>query len=159
MILIGRNSPSIYRDMAAYGGIEQHRTHRQPHCDVDSTLERHVDRPIGDLIGGAGQIDLDLVAANPHSRDNRQMPFLRVRAIDKPVDHCARAIIAVRQCCNCLPHQTLGVVHDCAARGGEALISIALDQSAEPLGADPCRGDLRLHIADDKVGDANVVPQ
>ena len=46
--------PVIHRDMTTRGGIEQHRAHRQPYRVVDGTLERHVDRPIGDLVGSAG---------------------------------------------------------------------------------------------------------
>ncbi len=87
--------PVIHRDVTARGGIEQHRAHGQPHRDIDGALERHVDRPIGDLVGGAGQIDLDFVAAHPHRGDDRQMSFLRVRAVDKPVDHRPGRIVAI----------------------------------------------------------------
>jgi hypothetical protein len=38
-------------------------------------------------------------------------------------------------------------------------LDIALDQSAEPLGADARRCDLRFHVADKKVGNADVVAQ
>jgi len=39
------------------------------------------------------------------------------------------------------------------------LIPVALDQRDEPLGANLRGGDLRFHVADDEVGDADVVTQ
>ena len=87
------------------------------------------------------------------------MSFLWVWAVDKSVDHRARGIVAIGQCRDCLPHQPLGVIHHRAASGGKALIPVALNQCDEPLGANPRGGDLRFHVADDEVGDADIVTQ
>ena len=84
--LDGAGEAVVDRDVAMHRGIEQNRSNRQPHRDVDGADERHVDGPIRDLVGGPGEVDRHLVALDDDRGHQRQLPFGGIRAVQEPVN-------------------------------------------------------------------------
>src|SRR5262249_51313142 len=60
---------------------------------------------------------------------------------------------------NGLAHQAFGIVHHGSAGGLKRLKAVLAHQRLDALRPDTRRGDLRLHIANDQVGDADIVAQ
>ena len=66
--------------------IEQDRTHCQPHGDIDSADERHVDRSIRHLRRGTGEIDRQLVPLLRYPCNQSQLATGGIGIIEKAVD-------------------------------------------------------------------------
>jgi hypothetical protein len=143
--------------MAVDLGVEQHRADGEPDRDVGRAFERHVDRPVRHLRGGAGEVDHKGIVLLGDGDDDRQFLLRGIVAVEVAVDRRLGAIDAVGQPGDRLAHQPLGMIHQRVARGLDCVEPVALDQFEEPVGADARRGDLRLHVADHEVGGADIV--
>ena len=122
----------IDRDVAVHLGVEQHRADGQPDRDVGGAFERHVDRPVGHLRRGAGQVDDEAVVLLGDGDDDRQLLLVGVGAVEIAVDRRLGAIDAVGQLGDRLAHQPLGVIHQRLA----GLVEGLQCRSARP--ARPC---------------------
>ena len=143
--------------MAVDVGVEQHRADGEPDRDVGGAFERHVDRPVGHLRRGAGQVDDQAVVLLGDGDDDRQLLLAGIVAVEIAVDRRLGAIDAVGQPGDRLAHQPLGMIHQRLAGELEGLEAVALDQLDHALGADPRGRDLGVHVADHEVGGADVV--
>ena len=124
IIVIGRVSPWFTGMWHMHGSIQQHGADGQPDGDVDRAFQGHIDRAVAHLVCRAGQIDRDLIAGHGYGSLNRQIAPLRLRVIQKSVDHGRSAVGPVRQPGNRLAHQALGIVHDGVAGGLKGLQAV-----------------------------------
>ena len=56
-MVIGRIRPALTGMWPWISRVEQHRADGEPDRDVGGAFERHVDRPVGHLRRGAGEVD------------------------------------------------------------------------------------------------------
>src|SRR5262249_49397183 len=126
---------------------------------VHRAFQRHVDRAVGDLVGCPSQIDGDLVPRDCHGHLDGQIPPPWVWIIEKPIDVGGSTIRAIRYLRNGLAHQAFGIVHHGSAGSLKRVKAVLAHQRLYTLRPDTRRSDLRLHIANDQVRDANVVAQ
>ena len=156
-MVIGPDQAGVDRDVAVDMRVEQHRADGEPDRDVGGAFERHVDRPVGHLRRGAGEVDHEGVVLLGDGDDDRQLLLGRIVAVEIAVDRRLGAIDAVGQPGDGLAHQPLGMVHQGGAGEVEGFQPIALDQLGHALGADAGGGDLGIHVADHEVRRADVV--
>ena len=138
--------------------VEQDRSQRHVDRDVDRADERHVDRPVGDLRRGAGEIHGHRVAFDGHRHLDPLVALGRVGIVGEAVDIPLGAVRAVRELLDLLAQHPLGVGHELLAGRLDRLPSPLLEQLDVALRADVAGGDLGLHVADDHVAGADVVP-
>ena len=133
----------IGRDFHVRGhGIEQQRADGAEAGDLGRAFERHVERGL-DLLGRAGEIDLDAIALDAHADLDRQ-PHVAVLAV--VVEKALGAIFAVGNGGDALTQHALGVVHQLLGRVEHDLPAVAVHQLDEAFGAEPRRSDLRIEI-------------
>ena len=99
------------------------------------------------------------VAAHLQGYANRQVAPRRIGVVEESVDMGRRRVVAVGQRANGVAHQPFGIVHQIFAGVADDFQAVFFDQREIAAGADLGGLDLRLHVADDEVGRADVVAQ
>ena len=158
VIRIGRKSPEFVGTGSWVAVSSRMESDRQQYGDVDRALERHVDREI-DLRRGPGQIDVEVRSLDRDRNSDHEILVGRVRVVEEAVEPPFRGIGAVGEPLDLAAEHPLRVVHEIVARRAHRLDPEPLDELEEAIGADPARGNLRLHVADDELGSTDVVPQ
>ena len=151
--------PSVLRHVPINGAVKENGAERQPDRAIDRAFKRHVDRPIVDLRRRARQIDGHFVAAHFQRRLDLEIAAFRLLVVEETVDRRLGRVVAVRQRADRLAHQALGIIHEILIGEHEGLEPVLPDEREESLGADLRGLDLRLHVADDEIGRADIVAQ
>ncbi len=148
---------AVLRDLSIDDAVEQDRTERQPDRAIDRAFEGHIDRTVGDLRRGAGEIDRHLIAFDDDGGGDLEILARRIGVVQITIDEGLGGIGTIGNFADGIAHQTLGIIHQVFIGAVDRFGAIALHQIEEALRADLGRGNLRIHIADDQIGDADII--
>jgi hypothetical protein len=81
----------------------------------------------------------------------------RLRIVDKAISQILASVNAVGNIADGVAHQPLRIVHQVLVGAVHRVAAVAAHEVEEALRADLRRGDLSIHVADNQVGDADVV--